>query len=85
MINNVNVVGMYSEVLRFPVSHDNPFGAVRRNALFVLVCRSGLRVFSQVVNINKMAVTYLRPRVVHLRPQGCRQMRPKDKVLPTDL
>jgi hypothetical protein len=34
---------------------------------------------------NLTAVAYLRLRVVHLHPQGCRQMRLKDKVLPTDL
>jgi hypothetical protein len=31
------------------------------------------------------AVAYLRLRVLHLRPQGCRQMRPKDNVLLADL
>jgi len=32
-----------------------------------------------------IATTYLRPRVVHLHPEGYGQMRPKDKVLPADL
>lgn len=39
-------------------SHDNPFGAVRRNASYALVSNSGVRVFSQVVDIKISTVMF---------------------------